>query len=255
MNASDESDEDDPVLRDLEAQYTRVTAEYASAMASYIHLMESSSAASAAGEKTEFTRVPGHTWWGETGLTSVADVASAADCETWCAADATCSGATYVASRNYCWLRKGPGALEPSDRVTDVAIVRASIAALTRIEAINRALADLNAQIKARLATHRAARDDQRDAIEHKRAEMEAAWRQLSEHQTAVVRQRADLQTLSEAAQEDTEAAARGFSTFVFWLGVLVVLLGVLAAGGGLADVFAVVAGTTLVLFLIACVS
>jgi hypothetical protein len=214
----DSEKEDDLKLHEMELEYARLTSSYASAMASYISVLET-------GKESDLTLIPGHTWWGESGLTSAANVDSATECSTWCAADPKCSGATYIGSRRYCWMRQGDGAVAKSPSPGDIAIVRESHASISRLALINKALAALNKKIREHLVTRHAAKQALRDAMEHKKAELERAWKYLAEHNAEITKQSADLTTLYNQTSEDTTLATRNFYIFIFWFFIFVGLL------------------------------
>jgi hypothetical protein len=96
-------------IKTLEKEYNSVLKQYEEA---YKNCNAKLSAATNT-TTPDFTSFPNNSFWGQNGLKE-GSVASEFDCETMCASDEKCSGATYNPDKKYCWTRTGNGSLDVS---------------------------------------------------------------------------------------------------------------------------------------------
>ena len=92
-----------------------------------------------------FTELAGRTWWGKGALKESA-VDSAAACESMCASDLSCSGATFNSVKRYCWTRTGDSQITVGES-SDYALIPSQKASLTILKSLNERLLRLNKEI------------------------------------------------------------------------------------------------------------
>jgi hypothetical protein len=97
----------------------------------------------------EFTALQGKNFWGS-GPLNEGTVSSLQDCETMCASDVNCSGATFQSDKNYCYTRTGEGDIV-TGADTDYALIPQVRQSLISVLSLNNQLLDINQQIQAQL--------------------------------------------------------------------------------------------------------
>ena len=95
-------------------------------------------------ETNKFTKLDQRAWWGTTALTEGASENST-DCETMCANDPECSGATFNPEAKYCWVRGGKGVVSVNKDTS--AIIFTNKHNVKILQALNNKLLRLNKQI------------------------------------------------------------------------------------------------------------
>jgi hypothetical protein len=92
-----------------------------------------------------YVSLPGRTFFGTTGLKEGA-VDSENECKALCSSDPLCTGATYNASKSYCWTRSGKGDIAPG-LGDDVALITEVTQNANTVQQLNDKLTDLNLKI------------------------------------------------------------------------------------------------------------
>jgi len=95
----------------------------------------------------EFAELPGRTWWGTYGIKE-GTAETKEDCISMCAADSTCTGATFNPVKRYCWTRGGDGSVsagEPDDN----ALIPKLKSVLVILNGLNNKLMEVNRQLRA----------------------------------------------------------------------------------------------------------
>jgi len=97
-----------------------------------------------------YTQIESQAFWGESPLSESVDV-TIDECKASCANDINCSGATFNAGNNTCYLRSGPGSPIPADE-NDRAIIPESAHLLSIVDSINSELNSVNQKIQKKIA-------------------------------------------------------------------------------------------------------
>jgi len=92
----------------------------------------------------KFTSVNNSAYWGS-GSISEGAASSITDCQNMCTASSSCTGATFSASSQYCWVRSGQGDVVSSS--ADTAIVPQSIQLMAELKDLNQQMLNINNQI------------------------------------------------------------------------------------------------------------
>lgn len=93
----------------------------------------------------EFLELQGQNYWGTAPLNQ-GTVDSLEQCETMCASDMNCTGATFQSDRNYCYTRTGQGNIIPG-KPTDYALIPEKRQALLNLQMLNNKLLNIIQQI------------------------------------------------------------------------------------------------------------
>lgn len=100
-------------------------------------------------KKTEFVSLRGRVYWGKNKLKEAA-LQTIEECESMCASDLKCTGATFNSSKRYCWTREGEGNLN-SGTSNDYAIIPKLRQNLIVLKSLNQKLIDINSEINKTL--------------------------------------------------------------------------------------------------------
>jgi hypothetical protein len=131
-------------LNTLEKEYDVILKQYEEAYNNYISDVNEST------ETTVFRSLPGRTWWGTNGLKE--NVASTKEeCESMCASDINCAGATFNSDKKYCWTRSGNGILTKG-KDEDVAIIPKLKSDIIILTFLNNQLISINKSIQEELS-------------------------------------------------------------------------------------------------------
>lgn len=132
-------------IKALETEYNAVLKQYEEA---YKNCNSKLSKVSETGEPaTSFTSFNNRTYWGSAGLKE-GSVTTQAECETMCASEANCTGATFNKDKNYCWARTGTGQLDVSvNGSSDVALLPDVKACMITLKSLNDRLLEINKQL------------------------------------------------------------------------------------------------------------
>lgn len=129
-------------IKALETEYNAVLKQYEEAYKNC-----NSKLSDVSDSANEFTSFNNRSYWGSAGLKE-GSVSTQAECETMCASQATCTGATFNKDKNYCWSRTGTGQLNVSVNGTnDVALLPNVKACMITLKSLNDRLLEINKQL------------------------------------------------------------------------------------------------------------
>lgn len=130
-------------IKALEREYNSVLKQYEEAYKncnSKLHAVANTNTKS-------FTSFDNRSYWGSGGLKE-GTVASQAACETMCASDVKCTGATFNTDNNYCWARSGNGPLSVSVHgSSDKALLPDVTACVITLKTLNTRMLEINKQL------------------------------------------------------------------------------------------------------------
>lgn len=96
-----------------------------------------------------FVDLKGRSYWGTSGLSEGA-AASSEECESMCASDMKCTGATFNAVKRYCWTRTGAGNLSVGSD-NDYAIIPKLRQSMIILQNLNARLISINNQLSSEI--------------------------------------------------------------------------------------------------------
>ena len=133
-------------IKALEKEYNAVLKQYEEAYKNCNSKLSQVSD-NATANATSFTSFNNRSYWGSAGLKE-GSVSTQAECETMCASEANCTGATFNKDKNYCWARAGNGKLEVSvNGTSDVALLPDIKACMITLKSLNDRLLEINKQL------------------------------------------------------------------------------------------------------------
>jgi Mg2+ and Co2+ transporter CorA len=139
-------------IETLEKEYMVILKQYEEYYNNYISNLKTDKDETQSNEKqsnTEFVHLEGRTYWGEYGLQETS-MKTAKECESMCASDLKCTGATFNPSKRYCWTRGGDGNITQGGD-TDIAIIPKIKQSLIVLKRLNEKLIDINNKINTEL--------------------------------------------------------------------------------------------------------
>lgn len=95
----------------------------------------------------EFAALPGRTWWGTYGIKE-GTAETKDDCESMCATNSSCTGATFNPVKRYCWTRGGDGSISVG-QPDDYALIPKLKSVTIILKGLNDKLMDINKQLRA----------------------------------------------------------------------------------------------------------
>ena len=134
-------------LESLEKEYAVVLKQYEEYYNNYTKNLNTNTANDGV---TQFATLKGRTYWGQYGIQEKS-VKTVNECESMCASDLKCTGATFNPSKRYCWTRGGDGNIT-NGTDTDIAIIPESKQNLIILKGLNEKLISINTKINNELA-------------------------------------------------------------------------------------------------------
>ena len=130
-------------VKELEKEYNNVLKQYEDA---YIELIEEYPCENQIKQNKQqsLESLSDRSFWGTSGLKE-SSVNSQKDCENMCLSQSTCTGATYNASKRYCWTRAGSGLLTVTTGNT--ALISTNLKNIITLQKLNTKLQELNKKI------------------------------------------------------------------------------------------------------------
>lgn len=134
----------------LEQEYMVILKQYENQYKNYINsIKESESSETTDTSGNNFVALQGRTYWGQKGLKE-SSMQTVEECESMCASDTKCTGATFNTAKRYCWTRGGDGTLTIGN-TDDYAIIPKIRKNLISLKNLNQKLLDINAKINTEI--------------------------------------------------------------------------------------------------------
>jgi hypothetical protein len=171
-----------------------------------------------------FTSFPNRSYWGASGLKE-GSVSSQSECETMCASDAKCTGATFNPGKNYCWARAGKGQLNVSAHgSSDIALIPDLKACVITLKALNERMLEVNKQLTEAIDKSSPQVESQQKENEEKRDELHSYYAQLLAERLQMEQLIKDNQTIDSEYEDQYLTVEQGDSALRFWFTVACVL-------------------------------
>jgi hypothetical protein len=164
--------------------------------------------------------IQGQSFWGSVSLGEGA-VSSLAECKTMCTNNTKCTGATYNPDKKYCWVRGGAGKPVPSLE-NDYAIIPESAKYLNLLQALNKRLTDINAEILKIVKTNQPLYESQTEQRAKQMVVLNNNVELLSNERKKIMRQ---LQTHGDLNQTQTESSITATRFYYVYLSIFVILV------------------------------
>jgi hypothetical protein len=133
-------------LESLEKEYEVVLKQYEEYYNNYTKNLNTNTQTNST---TKFINLKGRTYWGQYGIKE-GSVKTIDECQSMCASDLKCTGATFNPSTRYCWARGGNGNITNGND-SDIAIIPKLKQNVIILKGLNDKLIAINAQINNEL--------------------------------------------------------------------------------------------------------
>jgi hypothetical protein len=163
-----------------------------------------------------FVALKGRTWWGSSGLKE-ARVANQNECESMCAADAKCTGATFNSVRKYCWTRGGDGKLSPGED-NDYALLTKQKSALELTNSLNDKLISINTQITALLKEMEPDVTEQKKEINEKQKQLDSSYQKLLGNKLDMETQLQEYYSINQENEKQSLFVTQKNTVMRFWM-------------------------------------
>jgi hypothetical protein len=127
----------------------------------------------------KFASLPGRTWWGTHGLNE-GNVGSKEECESMCASDSNCTGATFNPVKRYCWTRGGDGTISTGESA-DIALVPKLKSIMIILDGLNDKLMSINNELRAETKKINPILKDEKQANEENQQKFDSYYNDLSD--------------------------------------------------------------------------
>ena len=169
-----------------------------------------------AADKNTFVALKGRTWWGSSGLKE-GTVATQNQCESMCATDAKCTGATFNPVQKYCWTRKGDGKLSPGDD-NSYALLTKQKSALELTNSLNDKLISINTQITTLLKVMEPEVNEQKKEIYEKQETLDKSYQKLLENKLDMEKQLQEYYSIDQENEKQSLFVTQKNTVMRFWM-------------------------------------
>lgn len=220
------------------SQYQTISADYKSAVASQAAISASTPidasanstingtiGATVIGKAELYATIPHSTYWGQTGLSEGA-AHSPTECLADCYNKPACTGATFDADTNYCWIRTGDGRIAPGKQ-NQTAIIKKTILYEYQLKILADKMHHINSQITDLITANAIIIDNNEHLREQKREILERMrlLAHTSHAQMDILQTRHD--TIAEADQNSALLVNQNYYRYILYL-FGAILLGIL---------------------------
>jgi hypothetical protein len=168
------------------------------------------------GTSSSFTSLKGRTWWGSSGLKE-GSVSTQDECESMCASDTKCTGATFNPVKKYCWTRGGDGKLSPGED-EDYALLTKQKAALGLTNSLNDKLISINTEITALLKDINPQVNEQKEEVNTKQQQLNSSYQKLLENKMDMEKQLQEYYSIDKENENQTLFVTQKNTLLRFWV-------------------------------------
>jgi len=205
-------------IKTLEKEYNSVLKQYEEAYKNCNAKLNAM--ASDTNSTQNFTSFPNNSFWG-TGSLKEGSVASQFECETMCASDEECSGATYNPDKKYCWARKGYGTLAVSvNGSSDIALLPDIKACMITLKSLNKRLLDINKQLTTAISNSSPQMESQQSENQAKSDELHKYYAQLLAERFQMDKLVKDNETINSEYENQTIMVNQANGSLRFWTAI-----------------------------------
>lgn len=200
-----------------EKEYSILLQQYNVAYKTYVENLQNTSTT------VPFVSIPGRTFWGTSGLKE-GTATTATDCESMCASDMKCSGATFNPVKKYCWTRTGDGPLAVGQD-NDYALIPLLKQNLILLKSLNKRLIAANNEISGYLKSLYPEVQEERLEQQQKQKELETAYGYLVAEQEELEQTFIQYQTVEEDLKNNTLYVNQQSMSLKIWVFLFFILL------------------------------
>lgn len=204
-------------IKTLQKEYDVILQQYQEAVKNYINNLQNSENIS------KFVSLKGRTWWGTGGLAE-GPVNTKEECETMCANDDKCTGATFNPVKRYCWARKGDASLSVGSS-DDQALIPKQKAALISMKTLNEQLLSINEDITNEYAHIEPNIQKQTQDTSNKQQELNESYKHLLEQKMEMEKQLQEYYSVEQDNENQTLFVNKQSLVMRFWVLLTAIIL------------------------------
>jgi hypothetical protein len=191
----------------LQKEYDVILQQYQEAVKNYINNIQNSD--------NSFVSLRGRTWWGKGGL-SEGSVSTKEECETMCANDDKCTGATFNPVKRYCWARRGEATLSVGE-TDDQALIPKQKAALISMKTLNERLLSINEEIANEFKNIKPDIEKQSKEKNDKQQQLNESYKYLLEQKIEMEKQLQEYYSIEQDNENQTLFVNKQSLVMRFW--------------------------------------
>jgi hypothetical protein len=193
----------------LQKEYEVTLQQYQESTNNYVNTLDTN-------DKNTFVALKGRSWWGSSGLKE-GTVETQNQCESMCAADAKCTGATFNPVKKYCWTRGGDGKLSPGDD-NDYALLTKQKSALELTNSLNDKLISINTQMTTLLKDMEPDVNEQKKEIYEKQQTLDKSYQKLLENKLDMETQLQEYYSIDQENEKQSLFVTQKNTVMRFWM-------------------------------------
>lgn len=193
----------------LQKEYEVTLQQYQEASNNYVNTLDTL-------DKNTFVALKGRTWWGSSGLKE-GTVANQTECETMCASDTKCTGATFNPVKKYCWTRSGDGKVSPGED-NDYALLTKQKGALELTNSLNAKLISINKEITTLLKDMNPQVTEQKQEINNKQKQLDKSYQKLLENKLDMEKQLHEYHSIDKENDKQSLFVSQKNTLMRFWV-------------------------------------
>lgn len=164
----------------------------------------------------EFAELPGRTWWGTYGIKE-GTAETKDDCASMCAADSSCTGATFNPVKRYCWTRGGDGSIS-AGLPDDNALIPKLKSVTIILDGLNNKLMDINKQIRAETKKINPVLNQEKQQNEEKQQKFDQYYNDLSDDKLEMAKLLNEYNTFNSDLDNQTLFAEQQNLSYRLWV-------------------------------------
>ncbi len=202
-------------LKDLEAEYSITLQQYNEAYSTYLSDVKNSNA--------DFTIIEGKSYWGERALDNV--ITDDPDkCESMCATNTNCTGATFNPVKKYCWMRSGTSDLTPGNP-DESAVVPVLLDELNSVKGLHEKLMSLQKQMLEEIEKVKPQSSQMSKEYEDKKEYLRQQFYEIAKEQEKLNQTKQHLLTYGEKYDRSYNVAEQQSAWLKLWVILVCVLI------------------------------
>jgi hypothetical protein len=223
-------------LKILSDQFTATLSQYQTTEADYKTLVSSQAMTAAAqpidpsanstvngtigatisGKAELYATVPHAAYWGQTGL-SEGTAHTPAECLADCYSKPACTGATFDADTNYCWIRGGDGRVTPG-KTNQTAVIKKTILYGYQLQELRQKLDHFRSQIEALITQNTIIIETNAQLRAQKETLLEHIRRMSGAEQSELTALHVQHDTIVEATQNSSLMVNQNYARYILYL-------------------------------------
>jgi hypothetical protein len=219
-------------LENLQQTQSNLVIQYKQAVADYVAYLQTNS-----NNSPSLVSISGRAFAG-TGSAGQSTATTLQECQSACAANSSCSGATFVSSQ--CQLRTGDTPLVPAS-LDSYAIIPKAKQLLLNMESLNAQLISLNQQIQEKIELSKTSVEDAQERSAIASQELVDSYKELDTERTTLEQLLSEYDALDANEMETDVKITQRYYTYLLLIGLaiaIVVLLSSLSVNGTVSPSF-----------------